>query len=476
MQDEPPLVVDLDGTLIKSDMLLETLVGVIRRGPWLVFLLPFWLMRGRAELKRELALRTHLSPDKLPYRAEVLRWIDEERGRGRRLVLATASDEKIARGIADHLGTFDDVLASNGRENLKGAAKRDALVERFGERGFDYAGDEAADLPVWSAARRAIVVGNDAGLAAAAGRAATESQTLAVAGPALAPLARALRIQQWPKNLLVFVPLVTSHSAGDAQAWFAGFLAFAAFCCAASAIYIVNDLVDLQSDRVHARKRSRPFAAGDLGIGWGIALLPLLLGAAIAIALQAGPNLALAVGAYAIATVMYSMVLKRIAIVDIVMIAAFLTLREVGGAVAIGVEMSDWLLAFSMALFVSVALAKRHAELHRAADAGLAPTARLPGRGYRVGDQGRVEAAGGFFGLVAVVVLALYITHPQVTILYSRPAVLWLADALLAVWLARVWHLAHRGKLGEDPLSFALHDAPSYGIALLTLLAVYAAT
>lgn len=476
MQDEVPLVVDLDGTVIKSDMLLETLLAVIRRRPWMVLLVPFWLLRGRAGLKRELSRRAQLAPDELPYRVEVLRWLKEERGRGRHLVLATASDEKVANSIADHLGAFDDVMASNGRRNLKGAAKRAALVERYGERGFDYAGDAVADLEVWSSARRAIVVGNDPGLVAAAGRAAAQTQEIRTSGPTPATLARALRVQQWPKNLLVFVPLVTAHLAGDPAAVGSSLIAFLAFCCAASAIYLVNDLADLKHDRAHERKRARPFASGDLGIGWGMALVPALLAAALGFAALAGWGLTLAVAGYAVAGTLYSVSLKRVAVIDILMIAGFYSARILGGALAIGVVVSDWLFGFSMAIFISLALAKRHAELKRASDLGLDSASRVPGRGYRVGDHRLVGAAGALFALLAVAVLALYITHRDVAILYSHPQILWLAALLLLFWVVRVWLLALRGRLGEDPLSFALRDPASYVAGLLTLLAIFAAT
>src|SRR5687767_1876350 len=476
MREELPLVVDLDGTLIKSDMLLETLVGVLRRLPWLVVLIPVWLLRGRAGLKRELADRAILAPDRLPYREEVLSWVREERSRGRRLVLATGSDEHVARRIAEHLGTFDDVVGSNGRDNLKGATKRDALVERFGNRGFDYAGDTAADLPVWSAARRAIVVGNDATLLAAAGRAATEASAIHTPRHELATVARALRVHQWPKNLLVFVPLLTAHRIGDLQAIASALLAFVAFCLAASAIYIVNDLVDLQSDRIHAGKRSRPFAAGDLGIGWGIAMLPLLSGGALGLAAIGGTGLLASVCAYVAAGILYCGLLKRVPVLDVLMIAGFFTLREIGGAFAVGVVFSDWLLAFSIAIFLSLALAKRHAELQRAAAAGLAPSTRLPGRGYRVGDGPGIAAAGMASGAIAIAILSLYITHPQVTVLYSHPGALWIVAAVMFAWLLRLWWLARAGRLGEDPLSFALRDTASYGAAALMLLALYLAT
>ncbi|MGZ5113529.1 MAG: UbiA family prenyltransferase [Usitatibacter sp.] len=476
MDEELPLVVDLDGTLIKSNMLLETLVAALHRKPWLLFALPFWLLRGRAGLKRELAGRVAISPRELPYRDEVVKWLGEERGRGRRMVLATASDEKVARSIADHLGTFDEVVASDGRSNLKGPAKRRALVERYGERGFDYAGDGVADLEVWASARRAIVVTDSPDLFARAGRAATQAHEIRIERKGAGVLWKALRIQQWPKNLLVFVPLVTAHLVNDSGAVAQSVAAFAAFCLAASAIYVANDLIDLQADRLHDSKRLRPFASGDLALGWGLALPPLLFALGFAVAAAVGRGLALAVACYAVAGLAYSSALKRVAIMDVIVIAGLYTLRLVGGAAAIQVELSDWLFAFSMFIFFSLAFAKRHAELAKFPREEALGDAKVPGRGYRPSDLPFVAILGAVSGYLSVMVLALYITSHEVLALYQRPSVLWAMAVLMLYWITRVWLLAHRRELNEDPLSFALHDPVSYAVGALTLLVLYVAT
>ena len=477
MDEDLPLVVDLDGTLVKSDLLLETLLAALRRSPWVIFALPAWLLRGRAAFKREMAQRAGaISPASLPYRREVLDWLGEERNRGRRVILATASDEQVARAIAEHLGIFDEVLASDGRSNLKGAAKRAALVARYGERGFDYAGDEKADLQVWSSARRSIVVSADRALMAAAARVSPETRAIPVEAPGLALFWRALRLHQWPKNLLVFVPLVTAHRVNDAGAVLGAVTAFFAFSLVASSIYVVNDLLDLGPDRAHARKRNRPFAAGDLGLGWGAALAPLSLLAGLAVATVARPGFVSVVACYAILGMLYSAMLKRIAGIDILLIAAFYALRILGGAVAIDVVVSDYLFAFGVAMFISLALAKRHGELIRATARGADGPQWLPGRGYRAAHLGRVGWLGTAAGLLSIAVFALYISSREVTALYRQPGILWIAAALQLFWVARLWALAHRGRLDEDPLSFALHDPPSYAVATLSLLAVYLAT
>lgn len=456
MDEDLPLVVDLDGTLIKSDMLLETLVATLRARPWLLPAVPLWLARGRAHLKRELALRAPVAPHELPYRVEVLVRVAGERARGRRLVLATASDEHIARRIAAHLGMFDEVLASDGRRNLKGAAKCHALVERFGERGFDYLGDGVADGEVRAAARRVMLVDHSASR--------------------LAPLARALRIGQWPKNLLVFVPLLTAHRVSDADALLRSLVAFAAFCLAASAIYLANDLIDLSADRAHEVKRRRPFAAGDLGIGWGVALIPALLAASIALAATLGREPALAIALYLAMALAYSLALKRVVALDVLVIAALYALRILAGALAIDVVVSDWLFAFSMFFFLSLAFAKRHAELARFPAAAEAPQRAVPGRGYRAGDLPAVALLGAINGYLSIVVLAFYITSHEVLVLYRHPAVLWSMAVLLLYWITRTWLLVHRREMDEDPLSFALRDPVSYAVGALALLAMFLAT
>jgi 4-hydroxybenzoate polyprenyltransferase len=476
MDEDLPLAVDLDGTLVKTNMLFETLVAALHRNPWLAFVVPFWLARGRARLKHELAARSSVAAAELPFRDEVVRFLAEERLRGRRLLLTTGADQKVARSIADHLGTFDEVIASDGKRNLKSTAKRQVLVERYGERGFDYIADQGVDVEVWASARRAIVVTSDPGLVERARRAGAQAQQIRVAGRSAAVLWKALRVHQWPKNLLVLVPLVAAHRVNDLVAVAQSAAAFAAFCLVASAIYVANDLIDLRADRLHASKRLRPFASGDLDIEWGLVLIPLLFAAGLGIAVAVGPGLALAVACYAVAGLAYSSVFKRIAILDVIVIAGLYTLRLVGGAAAIRVEVSDWLFAFSMFIFFSLAFAKRHAELAKFPPDEMGGEATLPGRGYRPSDLPFVALLGAVSGYLSVVVLAFYITSHEVLGLYAHPSVLWAMAVLMVYWITRVWLLAHRRELNEEPLSFALRDPTSYAVGVLVLLVLYAAT
>ncbi|QJR12377.1 hypothetical protein DSM104443_03463 [Usitatibacter rugosus] len=451
--DPVPLCVDLDGTLVKSDMLLESLVAALKRRPLLAFALPFWLARGRAALKHELAMRADaIDVAVLPYDEAVLQRLRDAREQGRTVVLATAADSTIAQRIADHLGLFQTVLASDGVKNLKREAKARELVARYGEKGFDYVGEDRHDVPIWNHAREAIDV---------------KRKTNPVRA-----VRRGTRAYQWAKNLLVFVPLLTAHR-WDAASISACSLAFVAFCLVASAVYLANDLADLQDDRRHPTKRTRAIASGELPIGAALLLLPLLVAGAALIAWRLPPAFGALLVTYIVANLAYSLVLKRVAILDVFVLAGLYTLRLLAGAAAIDVPVSPWLLAFSLFLFLSLALAKRYVEV----DSVLArDEEKVGGRGYHAGDGPLVAMLGTASGYLAVLVFALYVTSPQVAALYKAPGVLGFAIPLLLYWISRVWLLAHRGALHEDPLLFALRDRASYIVGALVLVTMLAAT
>jgi 4-hydroxybenzoate polyprenyltransferase len=448
-----PLCVDLDGTLVRSNVLVETLVGALKQQPLVVFAVPFWLARGRAALKRELAARADIDVSRLPYDDKVLADIRRERLAGRSVYLATAADEAIARRIADHLGLFDDVVASNGRENLKGEAKARALAARFGEKGFDYVGNDRHDVAVWNRAREAIRVERRA--------------------HPFAALARALRPLHWAKNLLVFLPLAAAHRILDRDGFILALEAFVAFCFVASAVYLANDLADLQDDRRHPAKRLRAVASGDIPIEAALILVPVLLVLGGAIAWRLPPAFGALLAAYVAVNALYSIGLKRVALVDVFVLAGFYTLRILAGGAATGVPVSHWLLALSLFGFLSLALAKRYVEV--SALAARAET-HARGRGYLAGDAQVLGWLGVASGCLSVLVLALYITSRDVTALYSRPELLWFACPLMLYWISRVWLLAHRGELHEDPLVFALRDPSSYTVAVATIVVMVAAS
>jgi 4-hydroxybenzoate polyprenyltransferase len=454
-------------------MLFESLVGALRRNPLVAFALPVWLLGGRAHLKEQLAKRARLDPAVLPYEEVLLDLLRRERDAGRHIVLATASDARIAEAVARHLGLFGEILASDGRRNLKAHEKASRLAERFGERGFDYIGNGAADVPVWSRARTAYVLSGGGDLSARVAASGAEVRHLERARGAPLPLLRVLRTHQWAKNLLLFVALFTAHRLADGAAVSAAMLAFAAFSLAASATYIVNDLADLEHDRRHPDKRRRALASGELPVWTATLLAPNLLLLAFVIAVALPPLFVLELGLYVAATVAYSLWLKSIVLVDVFTLAALYAVRILAGAAAIEVPVSHWLLAFSLFIFLSLALAKRYAELSGVARRDEEGT---PGRGYRTVDRALVGIFGAASGQVSVLVFALYITSPEVRILYSRPAVLWIVCPILLYWVARVWLLAYRGELHEDPLIFALRDPTSLALGAATVAAVMAAT
>lgn len=464
------LCVDLDGTLLRSDALYESVLALLARNPLYLFLLPLWLLRGKASLKQAIAARVDLDPALLPYDERVLTLLRETPLRPR--VLCTATNARYADAIAAHLGLFEEVLASDATRNLSGHRKAQALVERFGEDGFDYAGNEAADLDVWAKARRAWVVNASPALAARAAQVAQVEAHLPAARVTARLWIKQVRVHQWLKNLLVFLPLLASHRLGDRDALIASMLAFVAFGLCASGVYVLNDLLDLPSDRAHARKRERPFAAGRIPLLHGLLAAPLLTLAGFALAWLASPLFALVLLGYYVMTLAYSLRLKRVVMVDVIMLAALYTVRIIGGAAAIGAGLSFWLLAFSMFIFLSLAMLKRYTEL---ADVAASGASKASGRGYEVDDLPMIQSMGAASGYLAVLVFALYINSPESLALYSHPKALWLICPMLLFWISRAWMVAHRGGMHDDPVVFAVTDRVSQVVIVVCGLMVLGA-
>ena len=472
MQDRTiPLCIDLDGTLIRSDLMVESALGLMRHNPLNLLRFGVWLLRGKAHLKREIAQRTTVDVALLPYEPRILQWLHDE-GATRPLVLCTAADRKFADAVAAHVGGFEEVLASDGQVNLSGRNKALALATRFGERGFDYAGNEARDLHVWRKARRAIVVNAGPGLAQRAAGVTDLERVFEREGGGIRAWIRALRLHQWLKNLLVFLPLLTAHLMLVPDAMLAGTLAFFCFCLCASGVYLLNDLLDLESDRQHPRKRLRPFPAGTLPLVAGVIAAPLLTIAAFALALTISPLFAAVLAAYYALTLAYSFALKRIAMLDTLVLAGLYTLRIIAGTVALHISASFWLLAFSMFLFLSLAMIKRYTELVALARAGAGDGI---GRGYAADDLPLLQSLGGASGFLSVLVLALYINSTASELLYRHPIVLWLLCPLLLYWISRAWLIAHRGEMHDDPVVFAVTDAVSRLLLALAVIIVIGA-
>jgi len=466
--DHIPLYVDLDGTLTYSDLLLESLFALLRRNPLYIFLLPWWLVKGKAYFKAQIAQRVDVDVITLPYHQPFLEFLKAEHARGRRLILATASPRRYAEQVARHLGIFADVLGSDAAHNLAGEAKRDAILAHNHAQPFDYAGNERKDVAIWRRTRAALVVNASDGVVGAATRA---TQVLRVfdrpAGGALRYL-HALRPHQWLKNLLLFVPLLTAHQWANHAALGHLLLAFLAFGLAASSVYVLNDLLDLSADRLHPRKRTRPFAAGVLPLLHGLLLVPLLAVAGLFVAALVSRDFVGALLIYLLLTTSYSLYFKRYALIDVLLLAGLYTLRVIAGAIAIDVPLSFWLLAFSVFLFFSIALLKRCTELRNLRETTGAFTA---GRDYRVSDLPDLRAMGMASGYLAVLVFALFINSPEVAERYEHPQLLWLSCPALLYWVSRVWIKQGRGEMHDDPLLFALRDPASWAV-LITLLGV----
>ena len=470
---QPPLCVDLDHTLLKTDLLFESLILFLQRSAFAFAALPYWLMKGRAFLKHELAIRVRPDVGRLPFRAEIVEFLRSEKEQGRRLVLVSAADQTLAEAVQGHLGLFSDVIASNGSQNVKGANKAKVLEERFGKGGFDYIGDSRSDLAVWRSARRAFVVTNSARLANAVKAIVPVEKIFPRSGNPLLTLLGAFRIHQWSKNLLVFVPIVTSHRILERPVLLSGLIAFFSFSFFCSGTYLLNDLVDLEADRRHPSKRARALASGELSIFSAILWAILFLTIGVALGFFCGGPFLICLGIYGVASVAYSLWIKRVVMLDVIVLACFYSLRLFAGGAATGIGCSEWLLAFSVFFFFGLAMIKRYSELR---ESPAVEGANQSGRGYVRSDLDSVAAFGVSGGLISVLVVVLYVMSQEVRLLYHRPIILLLLCPLFLYWITRIWFKAHRGELPQDPVVFALQDRTSYVVGALAAVVLFAAT
>jgi 4-hydroxybenzoate polyprenyltransferase/phosphoserine phosphatase len=469
----PVLCVDLDGTLIRGNVLWESVLALLRTRPIMLLLLPFWLLSGRASFKHKVAARVHLNPARLPYRQQVLDLLQRERAAGRRTALATAADRELAETISRYLGLFDEVHASDGQLNLKGANKAAFLAQHYAETGYEYVGDSSADVEVWRGARAAYVVGTEARAEQAAAVTTLKATILeprASFRKFLRTWINALRGHHWAKNLLLFLPLALSHNLA-VEPVLRTLAGFALYGLCASGLYILNDLLDLHSDREHPWKKERPFAAGDISIPEGVLVSLILLSSALGLGFLLDLQFGLVLLGYAILTMLYSFFLKRIALIDVFVLSSFYSFRILAGALISGTPLSQWFLAFSMFFFLSLAMAKRYSELLNAGDLVRAGNS---GRGYHTGDRELLLALGVGASFSAVVIFSLYVHSPDVRLLYSSPEVLFLLCPIVLYWLSRTWLLAHRGELKEDPVTLAIRDPVSYGVAVVSAAVIAA--
>jgi len=455
----PPLVLDLDGALLRTDLLHEAAIVYLKANPLGIFMLIAWLMKGKAVLKRRLNEKLMLEVDLLPVSTELVDFARAEHGSGRHVGIATASDELVAHRVARRFDFIDFVVASDGARNLKGAAKAEALRARFPE-GFAYAGDSPSDLAVWQEAETVIVAG-------ASSRTTRRASGLGKPMEGIFDRPRldaggwlkALRIHQWAKNALVFIPLVLSGMGSDPMAILAAGLAFVAMSVMASGTYLINDLFDLADDRKHWSKKDRPIASGRMGVLQAAIASVGLVGAGLALSAVLGPLVAGLIAAYLATTLAYSLYLKRQPIVDAFTLASLFTLRLGVGIAAVGAAPSAWLLVFSMFLFTSLSFAKRQTEIQRSLVNG---RDRISGRGYRTTDAPMVLAMGVATGMGAITIMVLYIMNDAFSAeFYSSPVFLWGFPAVLFMWVSRIWLLSHREELNDDPVAFAIRDRVS---------------
>lgn len=469
---ERVLFVDLDDSLIATDIMVETIVAILKKSPWKLIALLGWLFRGKVYFKHQLV--KHALPDfsTIPVHQSVLDFLIEEKRNGREIVLATASVAELANPMAERFGMFDSVICTTDNVNIGGAYKLDLMRKYAGSRAFDYIGDRAVDIPIWRECATAIAVNPSSSLRAkygsAFGKEFYEKQTT------LKSYLRSLRVHQWVKNVLLFVPLIMAHKLHDTATLLVTLCAFFAFSFFASAVYVLNDILDVENDRLHPTKRKRPFASGEIPLWHGALLIPILLGSSILLSLLFLPSLfTIALCLYGLVTTVYSLYAKKIPIVDVLLLAGLYSFRIFSGGFASQVPLSPWLLAFSLFFFLSLAFVKRYTELLSLVEQNKVAT---KGRGYVVSDMELLRSVGPASGYLAVLVLALYTNSNVVSELYNHPLRLWLLEPLMLYWITRVWFLAHRGEMHDDPIVFALKDVTSYVVLLLVACVVVVAS
>jgi 4-hydroxybenzoate polyprenyltransferase len=470
--DQIPLCVDLDGSLVNTDTLVESAILLVKANPFYILAMCFWLFWGKARLKEEIAVRAALDVTTLPYNQVFLDWLIKQRDIGRPLVLVTAANQRIADAVGDYLGLFSRIIGSSSTHNMSAHTKRIELEQLFGKGGYDYAGNSRDDLDVWSGCRKAVLVNASLAVSSRAAETAEVEVSFPDATRPLSALLTAMRPHQWSKNLLVFVSILIAHQYTDLGLVFSTVIAFVAFCLCSSAVYLINDLLDLQVDRKHKDKRYRPFASGRAPLLLGILAIPALLLIAVILASIAGALFLGVLLVYFAITLGYSFYFKRVALLDVLVLAMLYTLRIIAGASVANAMPSLWLISFSMFIFTSLAMAKRYAELK---SLELDTGAWASGRGYSVNDIPIIAQLGVASGYISTLVLALYIDSPDVTAIYHDQQMMWVLCPLLMYWIGRIWLIAGRGELHQDPVVFATRDRISYLVFGLGLLALVAA-
>ena len=471
MKEEKCLFVDLDGTLIKSDLLFECLVPIIKNYFYAIFLAPFWLLKGKAYLKDKFSDLVSINPEILPYNNNVLEYIRKEKENGSKIILATASNIKLAKSISDYLGIFDDVIASSKEENLKGKNKLNKIKLYIKNNNinkeFSYIGDSEADVKIFNETNIPIVVGNKNVFNKIKSK---NDKTSFVDGEndfSLKKFFKMIRTYQWVKNFLIFLPLILAHKFLDVNLLLKALVAFFSFSFLASSVYIINDIMDVESDRIHPSKKNRPIASGAVKISSALKVAFILMPLSFIISIFLGKEFLFVLLTYFITTSCYSFYLKKIMLVDILILSLLYTVRIFAGGVALNIYLSPWLFMFSMFFFFSLACAKRYSELYAVRN-NLQD--EIKGRGYQAQDLEQIQIFGSSSGYIAILIFALYIQSDISMKLYKTPSFFWALCPIMLYWISRVWLLSHRGQMTQDPIIFALKDKVSYVVLILSII------
>lgn len=470
--NQPTLYVDLDGTVIKTDLLFESILLLLKKNIFQALLIPIWLLKGKANLKHQLSKRVHIPVELLPLNPEFHSYLKEEVERGRDIVLISASSQMPVRQVSDHLGLFIDAMGSDEDHNLKSKNKVTRILQLNPVGGFIYAGNSKDDIPVWSEANEVILVNCKKSLADKLQHGSESIRHFDAPQAVLKKFWEAMRPHQWLKNALIFLPLILSHQLNQPNLVLQACIAFLSFSFVASSVYLLNDMLDLNSDRQHQSKSRRPFASGDLSLAYGYLGAPLLLALGFLIALWLPAEFFVVLLTYWLMTTLYSLLLKSLFLIDVLTLASLYTWRIIAGSAAISVVTTYYLLAFSFFLFLGLAMVKRYTEFLNLQNQG---KSSIEGRGYGVENLQTLATLGGGSSLIAVAVFAFYINAPATTELYSNPLLLWAICPGLLYLLWRIWALARRGELDEDPVLFAITDRRSQFTAALCGLIIWLA-
>jgi len=470
-----PLFVDMDGTLVSTDTLWESCLLFLKRHPLRLWKIFIWLFHGKAYFKEQIALNVSLNAELLPYKDEVVKYISHAKAKSRDVYLITAANQRIASSVSKKIKIFTSAIGSDSKMNLKGKNKLEAIRNIIGTNKFDYIGDSKVDIPIWNEAHTAIIGSNKDKLANMLKKDKDKIVILPTCRTNFfKKWIKALRLHQWSKNGLLFLALFMSHRIIEINLLKQTVIAFFSFSLSASAVYILNDLFDLETDRKHPSKKNRPFAAGHLSIANGVLAIPILIIISFVLAIGFLPiAFAIILIIYLFTTTSYSLYLKEQLFLDVVILGALYTLRVIAGGLAVGIEVSTWLLGFSMFFFLSLAFMKRYADLLLMKNN---KQRELFGRGYSVIDLDIVQKLGISSGFISLLILALYIKGDQVMILYTLPELIWLTIPILLYWLMRMWFVTHKGKMTDDPIIFAIKDKSSYVMFLMIIIILFVAT